>query len=77
MTTKARHNETSVDDFVTTTEAAETLGVTRAYVVMLIARGVLKARKVTSRFWLVNRQSLEGFTRKRKPKGIGKEGRKC
>ena len=66
MTTKTKRNDTPVDDFITTAEAAEILGVTRAYVVMLVARGQLKARKLSNRLWLVNRQSLEGWERKRK-----------
>ena len=66
VVTKQKRKETPVNEFITTTEAAAELGITRPYVDILIARGVLEARKVNNRLWLVNRASLANWTPKRK-----------
>jgi excisionase family DNA binding protein len=58
-----------IDEWITTAEAAKLLGVTRMHVVRLIHAGVLEGRMVNPRLWLVNRQSLRAWVRKRNPKG--------
>ncbi len=64
----AKRKEAPVEDWITTTQAAELLGITPQYLGELIRGGAFKARKVNPRLLLVNRQSLEGWERKRKPK---------
>jgi excisionase family DNA binding protein len=53
-------------EYVTTTEAAALLGITRYSVNRLITAGTFEGRKVNNRLWLVNRASLANWTPKRK-----------
>ena len=47
MTNKTRRKDTpKMEDWITTSEAASLLGVSRAYIVMLIGQGIFEARKV-------------------------------
>lgn len=55
-----------VEDWITTRQAADLLGVHYSYIGKLIAAGVLEGRKVNNRLWLVNRASLANWTPKRK-----------
>jgi len=55
-----------MDEWVTTRQAGELLGISARHVNDLIAQGVFEARKITPRLTLVNRESLVGWTRKRK-----------
>jgi excisionase family DNA binding protein len=64
----ARRKKDLMENWITTAEAAELLGVTATYVGILARRGVFETRKVNNRLLLVNRQSLAGWTRKRKRK---------
>ena len=59
-----------VEEWITTKQAAVLLDITARHVNELIAQGVFEARKVTPRLTLVNRQSFEGWTRKRKRKEV-------
>ena len=63
-----RRADDSIKNWITTAEAAALLGVTSSYVVKLIHNGIFEARKLNNRLLLVNRQSLEGWSRKRKRK---------
>jgi len=65
----AKRNGNRVENWITTAEAAELLGVTASYIGKMIRRGVFESRKVNNRLLLVNRLSLEGWERKRKRKG--------
>jgi excisionase family DNA binding protein len=58
-----------IDEWITTAEAAKLLGVTRMHIVRLIHTGIFEGRMVNPRLWLVNRQSLRAWVRKRNPKG--------
>jgi excisionase family DNA binding protein len=64
----AKRKSTPVEDYITSSEAAQILGVTRVYVNQLLARGVLRGRKMTDRLWMVERSSLPNWTRQRKHK---------
>lgn len=64
--TMAQRKGTPVEEYITTTEAAELLGVTARYVAKLVESGTLEGRKVNARLWLVNRASLANWTPKRK-----------
>ena len=55
-------------NWITAVEAAGLLGVTRSYVGKLVRAGVFEGRKIHPRLLLVRRSSLEGWTRKRRPK---------
>lgn len=46
-------------EYISTTEAARLLGVSRPWVTILINRGELEAVKLNPRAWLVNRASVE------------------
>ncbi len=61
-----KRKDTSVENWITVAEAAEILGITPNYVGKLIRTGRFEARKVTNRLLLVNKESLEGWTRKQK-----------
>jgi len=61
-----RKEATPGSEYITASEAAAILGITRSYVNLLLARGVLRGNKVTDRLWLVNRASLANWIPKRK-----------
>lgn len=64
--TMTKRKDTPIIEYISTTEAADLLGVTRVHVNRLIAKGVLQARKLNNRLWLVNRASLANYQPKRK-----------
>lgn len=51
---------------LSTTQAAERLGVTRQHVGLLIRRGEIKAQQV-GRNWIIDERSLEAFERRERP----------
>ena len=64
----SKRKSDSVENWITTAEAAELLGVTSKYIGKLVRSGIFEGRKVNNRLLLVNRLSLEGWERKRKRK---------
>jgi excisionase family DNA binding protein len=64
---------TPLEDWITTAEAAHIMGVTQRHVIHLVSREQIEGKKITDRLILVNRQSVEAWTpkrRKRKEKSI-------
>ena len=59
---------TPLEEWLTTKQVADLLGVTHRYVEILCTRGEIECKRIVGR-WLVNPTSVEGWTRKRKPKG--------
>lgn len=49
----------SVGKFVSTTEAAEIIGVTRTRVIQMLGSGELPGEKINSRAWLIERKAAE------------------
>ncbi len=64
---------TPLEDWITAAEVSKMLGVTPQHVTYLVRHGELVGKKVTNRLILINRQSVEAWTpkrRKRKEKPI-------
>jgi excisionase family DNA binding protein len=49
----------TVGKYVSTTEAAEIIGVSRTRVIQLLGAGELKGEKINARAWLIERQEAE------------------
>jgi excisionase family DNA binding protein len=64
-----KHESTPIENWISTGQAAKRLGVSRRHVDRLIQSGKLEGRMIAGALWLVNPDSLEGWTRKRKQKG--------
>jgi len=64
----AKRKTPPLEEWLTTAQAADCLGVTDRHIRHLIKIGELEARLLADR-WLVNPVSVEGWERKRKPKG--------
>lgn len=60
-----KHEKPPLEEWLTTTQAAERLGVTKRYLRALVKAGRFEGRLLAGRL-LVNPDSLEGWTRKRK-----------
>jgi excisionase family DNA binding protein len=57
-----------LDNWITTTEAAERLGVTSRWITRLINRGDLQGRKMNSRLFLVYAPDVDAYRYKMKKK---------
>lgn len=55
-----------IEEWITAAQAGKMLGISRAHIHRLIQSGEFEARFVVGR-WLVNPQSVKGWTRKRAP----------
>ena len=62
----SKRKSTPVEEWITSTQAGELLGITRIHVTRLIKSGEIEGLSVAGR-WLVNPDSLDGWTRKRAP----------
>ena len=54
------------ENWITTAEAARKIGITARWVRELIDKNKLVGRLVTSRLWMVSRQSVEDYLREEK-----------
>ena len=65
----------SKDNYLTSAEVAQALGVSHDYVRKLIVKGKIKAEKL-GRNWIVNKKNLENIHRQRFPrtKESGQDG---
>jgi excisionase family DNA binding protein len=54
----------SVGKFVSTSEAAEIIGVSRTRVIQMLGSGDLPGAKINSRAWLIERQAAEKVANK-------------
>lgn len=70
MPTKTEHDDTGLDNWVTTTEASKHLGVSPQYVRDLVTKGTLEGRWVSNRL-LINRGSLGNW----QPQRRGRRGK--
>lgn len=53
--------EINLNDYYTPAEVAEVLSVTSARIVQIIAEGRLKGRKISNKFWLIEKKSADDY----------------
>ena len=57
--------EDALEGWITTAEAARTLGLTQRRIRQLIEDGELVGQKVSANLWLVKKSSVEAYQRKK------------
>ena len=55
--------------FITVADAAQELGISRRRVLHLMAAGILEGERLSPRFYLVDRSSVERYKHARRPAG--------